>query len=97
MKRSNRNNSEYITICLSWRIFIAIFVFEDAELYAGNIIEFKNTVSKLCIYDIWCDCMRYRDADGGIIDRQTKQKSLKIDKRHSNYLTRYSYFWYHGD
>lgn len=68
-KRSNRNNSEYITICLSWRIFIAIFVFEDAELYAGNIIEFKNTVSELCIYDIWCDCMRYCDADGGIIDR----------------------------
>ena len=54
-KRSNRDNGEYIAICVSWRITIIIFLSEDAGLYTGNIIKFENIVPELCINDIWCD------------------------------------------
>ena len=56
-KRSNRDNSEYIAVCICGRIVIIIFLSEDAGLYTGNIIKFENIISKLCIYDIWCDCL----------------------------------------
>ena len=32
-KRNNRDNGEYITVCISWRIVIIIFLSEDAGLY----------------------------------------------------------------
>ena len=70
-KRSNRDNGEYIVICVSWRITIIIFLSEDAGLYTGNIIKFENIVPELCINDIWCDRLCSGDAGCGGIGGKT--------------------------
>ena len=70
-KRSNRDNGEYIAICVSWRITIIIFLSEDAGLYTGNIIKFENIVPELCINDIWCDRLCSGDAGCGGIGGKT--------------------------
>ena len=53
-KRSDWNNGKYIAVCISWRITIVIYLFENAKLFVGTFAKFKNIVSKFCFYDFRC-------------------------------------------
>ena len=64
-KRSDRNNGKYIAVCISWRITIVIYLFENAKLFVGTFAKFKNIVSKFCFYDFRCNCLCNGDADCG--------------------------------
>ena len=56
---------EYIAVCISWRITIVIYLFENAKLFVGTFVKFKNIVSKFCFYDFRCNCLCNGDADCG--------------------------------
>lgn len=64
-KRSDWNNGKYIAVCISWRITIVIYLFENAKLFVGTFAKFKNIVSKFCFYDFRCNCLCNGDADCG--------------------------------